>query len=260
MLYPCTGSKGGPDPPYCKSISRDGWEERSWLLGLNLQGRSSASPNAQPHSFVETVPKRGYRFLGPQSNRRETFLELADPPNDLERLIRATAPIAQGRNRFKKHGTAAAAIIALATGGAFIWHHRTRAAPLSNKDTLVIADFLNTAGDPVFDGTLRLGLTVQLEQSPFLSIISDERIQQTLGLMRQPPDTKLIPATAREICQRTASAAVLNGSIAKVSTRLPFDASGGRLRKRENTGKCGGSGERRESCAVCAWKDLCRNP
>ena len=94
-----------------------------------------------------------------------------------------------------------------------------QAKPLTDKDVLVLADFANTTGDPVFDGTLRQGLAVQLEQSPFLSIIPDEKIQQTLGLMGQPVDAKLIPAIAREVCQRTASAAVLDGSIARIGTQ-----------------------------------------
>jgi tetratricopeptide (TPR) repeat protein len=84
---------------------------------------------------------------------------------------------------------------------------------------LALADFANTTGEPVFDGTLRQGLAVQLEQSPFLSIIPDDKIQQTLGLMGQPVDTKLIPAIAREVCQRTASAAVLDSSIARIGTQ-----------------------------------------
>src|SRR6516225_3967766 len=75
------------------------------------------------------------------------------------------------------------------------------------------------AGTPVFDGTLRQGLSVQLEQSPFLSIISDQQIQQTLQMMGQPAGTKLTPMIARELCQRTASAAVLDGSIAQIGTR-----------------------------------------
>ena len=89
---------------------------------------------------------------------------------------------------------------------------------LTDKDTIVLADFTNTTGDTVFDGTLRQGLSIQLEQSPFLSIVSDQRIQQTLGLMDQKPDAKLTPEIAREICQRTASAAVLEGSIAQIGT------------------------------------------
>src|ERR1700743_2335370 len=94
-----------------------------------------------------------------------------------------------------------------------------KAHGLTDKDTVVLADFANATGDPVFDGTLRLGLGVQLEQSPFLSIVSDEKIQHTLGLMGEPADAKLIPAIAREVCQRTASAAVLDGSIARIGTR-----------------------------------------
>ena len=71
----------------------------------------------------------------------------------------------------------------------------------------------------MFDGTLRQGLSVQLEQSPFLSIISDQQIQQILHLMGQTPDARLTPEIARELCQRTASAAVLDGSIASLGSQ-----------------------------------------
>ena len=77
-----------------------------------------------------------------------------------------------------------------------------------------MADFGNTTGDPAFDGTLRQRLSSQLEQSPFLNLLSDERIAQTFSLMTQPKDTRLTHELAREVCQRTASAAVLDGSIA----------------------------------------------
>jgi len=93
-----------------------------------------------------------------------------------------------------------------------------RAPALTEKDTVVLADFVNNTGDPVFDGTLRQGLSVQLEQSPFLSIVSDQQIQQTLQMMGQKPDAKLTPEIARELCQRTASAAVLEGSIGQIGT------------------------------------------
>ncbi|HLV96403.1 MAG TPA: protein kinase [Candidatus Acidoferrales bacterium] len=93
-----------------------------------------------------------------------------------------------------------------------------RHAKLTQKDTLVLADFVNTTGDPVFDGTLRQGLDVQLEQSPFLNMLSEERIQQTLKLMEQSPNARLTPEIAREVCQRTSSAAVLDGSIAQIGS------------------------------------------
>ena len=96
----------------------------------------------------------------------------------------------------------------------------SRGAPLlTEKDTIVLADFTNTTGDPVFDETLRQGLAVQLEQSPYLSLVSDERIQHTLRLMGQPADARLTPERAREICERTASAAFLQGSIASLGTQ-----------------------------------------
>jgi len=95
-----------------------------------------------------------------------------------------------------------------------------RAKPrLTDKDTIVLADFVNKTADPVFDGTLRQGLAVQLEQSPFLSLISDDRIQKMLGLMSQPADARLTPEIGREICERTGGAAVLDGSIAPLGSQ-----------------------------------------
>jgi tetratricopeptide (TPR) repeat protein/tRNA A-37 threonylcarbamoyl transferase component Bud32 len=109
----------------------------------------------------------------------------------------------------------AVAAVACFAAGYFYLHRPPR---LTDKDKIVLADFINTTGDPVFDGTLRQGLAVQLEQSPFLSLVADERIHQTLRLMGQPEDVRLTPDLAREICERTASAAVLEGSIASLGS------------------------------------------
>jgi len=95
----------------------------------------------------------------------------------------------------------------------------SRTHHLTDKDTIVLADFTNTTGDPVFDGALRQGLAVQLEQSPFLSLVSEDRIHQTLRLMGKPADARLTPETAREVCERTAGAAVLDGSIASLGSQ-----------------------------------------
>jgi serine/threonine protein kinase/tetratricopeptide (TPR) repeat protein len=109
----------------------------------------------------------------------------------------------------------AVATLALSVAWYFFAH---RTAKLTDRDTIVLADFNNTTGDPVFDGTLRQGLTVQLEQSPFLSLISEERILHTLSLMGQSSDARLTPEIAHEVCERTASAAVLDGSIANLGS------------------------------------------
>ena len=117
----------------------------------------------------------------------------------------------------KLAGAAAVVVISLAVA---VWLYVARRAhALTDKDTIVLADFTNTTGDPVFDGTLRQGLSVQLEQSPFLKTISDQQIQQVLKMMGQKSDATLTPETARELCQRTASVAVLDGSIATLGNQ-----------------------------------------
>jgi serine/threonine protein kinase/Flp pilus assembly protein TadD len=113
---------------------------------------------------------------------------------------------------------AAVVVVACLAGGGLYFRSR-HAAPLTEKDTIVLADFTNTTGDAVFDGTLRQGLSVQLEQSPFLSVIPDQQIHQTLQMMGQKPDVKLTPEIAREVCQRTGNAAVLGGSIAQIGAQ-----------------------------------------
>jgi tetratricopeptide (TPR) repeat protein len=94
-----------------------------------------------------------------------------------------------------------------------------RSATLTDKDTIVLADFTNSTGDSVFDETLRQGLAVQLEQSPFLRLVPDGQIRKTLGLMGQPPDARLTSDLAQGLCVRTASAAVLEGSIASLGSQ-----------------------------------------
>ena len=90
---------------------------------------------------------------------------------------------------------------------------------LSEKDTVVLADFANTTGNTVSDGTLRQSVAVQLEQSPFLSLISEERIQHALRLMGRSGNEPLTPGLAREICDRIGGAAVLEGSIVSLGNQ-----------------------------------------
>jgi tetratricopeptide (TPR) repeat protein/tRNA A-37 threonylcarbamoyl transferase component Bud32 len=161
-----------------------------------------------------------------EKDRNLRYQHASEIRTDLQRMrrdtdsARVTAGLkggveSRGGKRWKVIVPAAVAALALSVAGYFYFHH---AAKLTDKDTIILADFTNTTGDPVFDGTLRQGLAVQLEQSPFLSIISDQQIQQTLQMMSQKPDAKLTPEIARELCQRTASAAVLDGSIAQIGT------------------------------------------
>jgi eukaryotic-like serine/threonine-protein kinase len=206
--------------------------------------REALNDDAEDPRYIETIPRRGYRFLGPEVRRMEAVQGAAALEGGQQRddVLRGDPePLKTGAKTTRWWTVAAVATlivgIGLAVVGWMFFPHKIHA--LTDKDTIVLADFANATGDPVFDGTLRQGLSVQLEESPFLSIIPDEKIQQTLGLMGQRVDAKLVPAIAREVCQRTASAAVLYGSIASV----PLDTQGGQLRKRKNAGEHRGPGE-----------------
>ena len=163
--------------------------------------------------FVQTITGKGYRFVAP-TTEAQISPEAGSPSltptlATTETSIDVTAAATTGSARRRKAIVPAVVVmLALSVAGYFYFHfHRT--AKLTEKDTIVLADFTNTTGDSVFDGTLRQGLAVQLEQSPFLSLISDERIQQMLKLMGKPADARLTPEIAqgnlRTNCKRRRS-------------------------------------------------------
>src|ERR1035437_6181741 len=112
----------------------------------------------------------------------------------------------------------AAVVVAAVIGGGLYLRSR-QAGALTTKDTILIADFVNTTGDSLFDGTLRKALAVDLEQSPYLNVLSEGKVQQTLALMGKPSDTRLTPEIAREICQRSGVKALITGSSASVGNQ-----------------------------------------
>jgi eukaryotic-like serine/threonine-protein kinase len=132
----------------------------------------------------------------------------------------ADVPVAD-RKLWKVLVPAAAIMIAAAIGGAFYLRSRSTkpATALTEKDTVVLTDFTNTTGDPVFDGTLKQALAVDLEQSPFLNILSDRKIGATLKLMGRPSTEHVTADIAKELCLRTGSKAILAGSISSLGTQ-----------------------------------------
>jgi DNA-binding winged helix-turn-helix (wHTH) protein/tetratricopeptide (TPR) repeat protein len=180
--------------------------------------REALDDNAEAPRYIETVPKRGYRFLVTEVRRLDPAPETAKPREESEHLKADAIPldVSQSRSHLLRYGITAVTAIILMAGGIFLWHQRTQAAPLTEKDALVLADFANTTGDPVFDGTLRQALAIQLEQSPFLKIMDDEQVQQTMRLMSLPPGTHITNQVAHDVCVRDAAAATIDGSIASL--------------------------------------------
>ena len=185
-------------------------------FGLVLHEMSTAT------RFV-VAPK--LRVLGPelepivskclQNDPALRYQHAAEIHADLLRL-----PAGKAVMSWKAMASAAGAILLALFALGYLYLHRQplgRQTGLTDRDTIILADFTNQTGDPVFDGPLRQGLAVQLEQSPFLRLISDQRIHATLSMMGQP-DATLTADVAKEVCERTSSAAVLDGSIAKLGS------------------------------------------
>jgi eukaryotic-like serine/threonine-protein kinase len=162
--------------------------------------REALGDSADNPRFIETLPRRGYRFIAPVMGDQQR-----------------KSPITAARWKIAV-SVAVIAVVAASIAGSLLWSSR-ESSRLTEKDTIVLGEFTNATGDPVFDGTLREGLAVQLEQSPFLGLGSDEGIRQTLRLMGQPPNARLTPEVAREVCQRMNGAVALDGSIAQIGTR-----------------------------------------
>jgi tetratricopeptide (TPR) repeat protein len=201
--------------------------ETSGVITEAILNRRPVSPvrlNPDLPPKLEDVIKKAL-----EKEKRLRYQNAADIRTDLQRLKRDSesartavdtdeAELKPARKTIRWAAVVAVTILVIGLGvGGWLFFSR-KAHALSDRDTIVLADFTNTTGDPVFDGTLRKGLSVQLEQSPFLRIISDQQIQQTLQMMGQKPDAKLTPEIARELCQRTGSAAFLDGSITQIGT------------------------------------------
>jgi eukaryotic-like serine/threonine-protein kinase len=114
--------------------------------------------------------------------------------------------------------TSCAAVVVTAAGLWLVYHAR-QGSHLTDKDTIVVADFQNSTGDPVFDDTLKTALTVALNQSPFLNVLADNRVAATLKLMTRPAGTRLTPEVARELCERAGAKATIDGSIANLGNQ-----------------------------------------
>ena len=121
------------------------------------------------------------------------------------------------KNLWKIAVPATVIVVALIVAGLYYRSHKAK--PLTDKDTIVLADFDNKTGDSVFDDTLKTALSVSLNQSPFLNVLSDSNIAKILKLMTKPPDTRLTPDVARELCQRAGSKAYIAGSIASLGSQ-----------------------------------------
>jgi eukaryotic-like serine/threonine-protein kinase len=260
-----------------EEIQQKLWGEETYVdfeQGMNhcvKQIRNALSDSADTPLYIETIPRRGYRFLAPVVSKTilappprvvesqsgiQTKVPLpavipvqppttvsakaisdtpatqvvrnpvvvATPPPPVESApvpiaVTPVTPVTPPKSRLPWIALAVGVLVLVAAVVGFLIWRSHRPPPLSERDTIVVADFENTTGEPVFDNALKQALTFDLEQSPFLNVLSDQKVNEQLGFMRMAADTRLSENVARQVCQRSASKAMLVGSISGVSGR-----------------------------------------
>jgi len=210
-------------------VTREQIVERIWGKGVFLDTdngingaiskiRQVLRDDAEQPRFVQTVTGKGYRFVASVIEVPFTAPKKDEAPSQSSiGLTTSDAKAAEvpGAFRRKLWKILVPAVLAVAVGviSVALSHRSVKANRLGDKDTIVLADFANSTGDAVFDDTLKTALNVSLRQSPFLNVLSDSEVAQTLQQMTRPTNTRLTPDVARELCQRAGSKAYLAGSI-----------------------------------------------
>jgi tetratricopeptide (TPR) repeat protein len=197
-------------------VTREDLRQRLWHSdtfvdfdhGLNTavkRLREILGDSAESPRYIETLPRHGYRLM--------VRVESEEPEA-------AAVQEARGSRRKVWLTTSTAVVMVIALAAGLIWRQRLRrVTALSESDTIVLADFINSTGDPVFDDTLKQGLTMQLDQSPFLNILPQTKVQDTLRLMERSADERLTPELGRELCQRAGGKVLMWGSIARLGSQ-----------------------------------------
>jgi eukaryotic-like serine/threonine-protein kinase len=191
-----------------KAIWPDTFVEEANLSRNIFLLRKALGENPQVHQYIVTVPGRGYRFAEDVQlvPARELNIVAASHSN-LRVQVEETRP-------WGWIAVAAVLLVGVAAGAWKLFLHRAPA--LTEKDTVVLADFTNSTGDPVFDGTLRQGLAVQLEQSPFLKIMDDSQLERDLRLMSLQHGAPITSQIAHDVCVREGAGATIDGTIASL--------------------------------------------
>jgi serine/threonine protein kinase/Tfp pilus assembly protein PilF len=194
---------------------------RTDLKRLKRETESRRGVSASSGTVAVAQESGAHAVTQPPSPASGSSPALAASPSSSAADV-AEVPVA-GRKLGKVLVPAVALVAALIAGGLYLRSRSatpmTTGAPLTEKDTIVLADFTNTTSDPVFDGTLKQALAVDLEQSPFLNILSDRKVGETLRLMGRAPSDRITQEVAKELCLRTGSKAILAGSVSSLGSQ-----------------------------------------
>ena len=220
-------------------ITREGIQEKLWPVdtfvefdaGLNTamkKLRTALGDAADNPRFIETIPRRGYRFVAPVSFPQpeaalraptEPSLTIAPPVDTATDVSRPSANRTRVPNRELAWASAGALVLFVVFGALSLRNtFSPKGTRIASQDTVVLADFVNTTGEPVFGDALKQALSVELGQSPFLNVVSDQKIRDTMLAMQRSPNDPLTRDLARDACQRIGSKAIVAGSISNLGS------------------------------------------
>jgi len=221
-----------------KAVWPDAFVEEANLSQNIFVLRKALGDTPEDKRYIVTHPGRGYRFASDVRTVTQDGEDVVIASRSRAEMVveedegaareGSSALLMKTERRFDwKYFAAIAGLVVLLMAGAVLFLRKHTgdgvanglATGLGKTDSVLVADFTNTTGDALFDGTLREGLAVQLEQSPYLRLVSEDRVQEGLRLMGQSRDARLAPEIARELCQRTQSSAVLQEAIAQIGTQ-----------------------------------------
>jgi eukaryotic-like serine/threonine-protein kinase len=202
-----------------KAVWPDAFVEESNLSQQIFVLRKTLGDGVEEKRYIVTVPGRGYRFV--QSVRALPVEEesIVVQSHTLSRVVIEEPRKSNKSASWGRRHIVASAMVVATVAAAVVYRYAHPTPKLTVKNAVVLAEFTNNTDDVVFDGALRQGLSAQLEQSPFLNLLSDQRIADSLSLMTLPKESRLTPELAREVCLRTASTVVLSGTIAQIGAQ-----------------------------------------
>src|SRR6202162_3058495 len=215
-----------------KQLWPDTFVEESNLTQHISMLRKALGESPQDHRYIVTMPGRGYRLAqkvrevsdgGDLVVQSHSIERVTVQETESRRQSGAVASVSRVRlSPWNWFLGAAAAVAVLALASAYLVRLR-RPPPLNEADLVLVSDFVNTTGEPVFDGTLKQALTVKLAESPFFNIALDTATRKTLKLMGRSADERVVPPVAREVCQREGAEAVAGGSILSLGNKYVLD-------------------------------------
>jgi eukaryotic-like serine/threonine-protein kinase len=215
-----------------EAVWPDAFVEEANLVQNIFLLRKLLGDTAEDRRYIVTAPGRGYRFAeevrtitqsGPDvlvssHSISDSVVQQVAGETDVARVahgISGTKP----RQLLRVFAVASVVALVLLGAGLYFFRSRSKGNALAETGSILLADFANTTGDEVFDGTLRRALAIELEQSPILSIVPAQQMQQGLQMMGQDRNAAVTPAIAQQLCLRTGSAAALDGSIALIGSQ-----------------------------------------